>query len=179
MKNFLILGVVVSSVALVVGAVMYTESPNEGKDVEILKTDEPKLTHVHGFAVDVANPERLLIATHHGLMQLENNVLSQIGTVSDDLMGFTPHPTDPSVFYSSGHGARGGNLGFQKSTDGGTTWQKVSDGINGPVDFHSMTVSRVNPDLVYGHFGGLQQSTDGGKSWRVAIIAELVYPSQV
>lgn len=129
---------------------------------------EPELEHVHGFSVDVANPERLLIATHHGLLALEGGTLTQVGTSQDDFMGFTPHPSNASVLFSSGHSQREGNLGFQKSVDGGQSWQKVSDGLSGPVDFHSMAVSAVNPDIVYGYFGQLQRSTDGGQHWEIA-----------
>lgn len=158
-----IAGSILLAALLIVGVFVYTRS--DGTET----SKEPELQHVHGLAVDVANPNRLLIATHHGLLQLVNESdLSRIGTVQDDLMGFTPHPTDPSIYFSSGHPARGGNLGFQKSTDGGMKWQKLSDGIGGTVDYHSMTVSTVNPDLVYGYYGNLQRSTDGGKTWEVA-----------
>lgn len=159
-----IAGSILLAALLIIGALMHSRS-NGTEAVP----HEVELQHVHGLAVDVANPNRLLIATHHGLLQFVNDSeLSRIGVVQDDLMGFTQHPTDPSIFFSSGHPARGGNLGFQKSTDAGTTWQKLSDGIDGPVDYHSMTVSMVNPNLLYGYYRTLQRSTDGGKTWEVA-----------
>ena len=133
------------------------------------QAEEPRIEHAHGIAVDDVDPDRLLIATHHGLFELKGErLLARVGASQDDLMGFTPHPTDPATYFSSGHPAQGGNLGFQKSTDGGLSWQKVSDGIGGPVDFHSMTVSTVNPDLLYGFYRLLQRSTDGGRTWEVA-----------
>jgi photosystem II stability/assembly factor-like uncharacterized protein len=83
-------------------------------------------------------------------------------------MGFSVHPTDSSVFFSSGHPSFGGNIGFQKSEDGGVTWKKTSNGVDGPVDFHAMTVSPVNPNLIYGWYqGNLQRSTDQGKNWEI------------
>ena len=83
-------------------------------------------------------------------------------------MGFSPHPTDANTFFSSGHPVRGGNIGFQKSSDAGFTWEKVSNGIKGPVDFHAMAVSPVNPSLVYGWYqGNLQRSVDEGVSWEI------------
>jgi len=123
--------------------------------------------HAHGLAVDVADTNKLYIATHNGLFMLQNDKdLYQVGPKTDDYMGFSPHPTDSNTFFTSGHPKGGGNIGFQKTSDGGKSWQKVSDGLNGPVDFHAMTVSRVNPDLVYGSFAGrLQRSLDGGKKW--------------
>lgn len=133
-----------------------------------------EITHGHGLAVDVAetseqssSARKLYIATHHGLLVLINDKdLYQVGRNKDDYMGFSTHPTNPQVFFTSGHPTFGGNLGFQKSEDGGVSWKKVSNGVNGPVDFHAMAVSPVNPDLIYGFYAGkLQRSSDGGKNW--------------
>ena len=127
--------------------------------------------HAHGIAVDRGNPDNLYIATHDGLYLLKassSTELFSVGEARDDYMGFTAHPTDSMVFFSSGHPMRGGNIGFQKSTDSGKTWQKISDGLDGPVDFHTMTVSAANPNVVYGTYHGkLQRSLDGGKTWEV------------
>ena len=117
------LGIAVSILlagGLIIAAMVYA-NPSGSANV----SEEPELAHAHGLAVDVANPNRLLIATHHGLLQLENeSSLSRVGTARDDYMGFTPHPSDATTFFSSGHPVRGGNLGFQKSTDGGISWTK-------------------------------------------------------
>jgi hypothetical protein len=126
-------------------------------------------THVHGLAVDPADPDRLLIATHHGLhaLTLSTRRSEQVSKRRDDLMGFTPHPDGGSLF-ASGHPAGGGNLGFIVSEDGGATWTTRSPGLHGPVDFHAMTVSPADPDVIYGAYGGLQVSRDGGASWEMA-----------
>lgn len=128
-----------------------------------------EITHGHGLAVDAADSSKVYIATHHGLLLLQNEKdLYQVGNKKDDYMGFSPHPTDPKIFFSSGHPATGGNIGFQKSEDGGFTWQKVANGVNGPVDFHAMTVSPANSDLIFGWYrGAIQRSTDGGKNWEI------------
>lgn len=133
-------------------------------------TPASRFDHAHGIALDAMDPSKLYIATHDGLYVLQNDKdLFRIGSSRDDLMGFTAHPTEASTFLSSGHPARGGNIGFQKSVDGGLTWTKVSPGLDGPVDFHSMSVSTVNPDTMYGSFAGkLQRSRDGGKNWEYA-----------
>jgi photosystem II stability/assembly factor-like uncharacterized protein len=40
--------------------------------------------------------------------------------------------------------------------------------VNGPVDFHALTVSPARPDTIYGWYqGALQKSKDGGVSWEV------------
>ena len=128
-----------------------------------------EITHGHGLAVDVLDPKKLYIATHHGLLVLINEKdLYRVGESNDDYMGFSPHPTNAKIFFSSGHPATGGNIGFQKTEDGGFTWKKVSDGVNGPVDFHAMAVSPVNPDLIFGWYhGDLQRTTNGGEDWEV------------
>ena len=126
-----------------------------------------EITHGHGMAVDVNDPNKLYIATHHGLFTLVNDKdLYQVGNNSNDYMGFSPDTKNSKVFFASGHPETGGNIGFQESDDGGFTWKVVSDGIGGPVDFHALSVSPVNPNLVYGWYQGqLQRSTDGGKNW--------------
>lgn len=130
---------------------------------------EKAISHGHGLSVDVKDPSIVYITTHYGLLVLENEKdLYRVGKSKDDYMGFSPHPTEASVFFSSGHPSTGGNIGFQKSEDGGVTWKKVSNGANGPVDFHAMAVSPVNPSLVYGWYqGNLQRSTDQGKTWEI------------
>ena len=127
------------------------------------------ITHAHGIAVDANNQSKLYIATHHGLLTLVNGKnLYQIWESKNDYMGFSPHPTNAKVFFASGHPESGGNIGFWKSEDGGYSWRQISLGANGPVDFHAMGVSPVNPNIIYGYYqGDLQISTDGGKDWKI------------
>lgn len=127
------------------------------------------ITHGHGLAVDRADANKLYVATHHGLMVLLNEKdLYRVGRGIDDYMGFSLHPTEPNVLFSSGHPSFGGNIGVQRSNDGGVTWEKLSNGVNGPVDFHAMAVSPVNSDIIYGWYrGNLQKSADGGKNWEI------------
>jgi photosystem II stability/assembly factor-like uncharacterized protein len=125
-------------------------------------------THVHGLAVDRQDPGQLLIATHHGLhaLDIETGLVVQVSDHRDDLMGFVAHPTEAETFIASGHPATGVNLGVIASTDGGEAWVKLSDGVNGPVDFHQMDISKADPAIVWGNHGGLQRSRDGGHSWQ-------------
>lgn len=126
------------------------------------------ISHAHSISMDSSNSNELYIATHYGLFVLvDDKDLYRVGDSTDDYMGFYPHPTEVDVFYSSGHSSFGGNIGFQKSEDGGVTWAKISDGVGGPVDFHTMTISPVDPNLFYGWYGKLQRSTDAGQNWEV------------
>jgi hypothetical protein len=149
-------------------AVLFVVSPLVGH----AQSDAPladllRSTHIHGLAIDRANSDRLLIATHHGLyaLRLESGTVDLISEQRDDFMGFTPHPTDAQTLYASGHPARGGNLGFIASNDGGRTWTMLSPGVGGPVDFHQMDVSKADSSMIYGVHGGLQISRDGGRNW--------------
>ena len=122
-------------------------------------------THYHGIAFAQSGSATLLLASHHGIFAVDKNgEATQVSPVHD-YMGFSPDPTDPLSFYASGHPAGGGNSGFLKSNDGGATWKQLSPGVRGPVDFHQMDVSHINPQTIFGNYGGMQVSRDGGQTW--------------
>ncbi|OOG28133.1 hypothetical protein B1C78_02130 [Thioalkalivibrio denitrificans] len=123
-------------------------------------------THFHGIAVARHDPSLIYLATHHGLYGMSpDGGAWLISDHEDDLMGFTTHPQADKLLFASGHPAQGGNLGFIVSDDAGRSWEKRADGVDGPVDFHQMDVSKADPDVIYGVYRGLQRSTDGGHSW--------------
>lgn len=124
-------------------------------------------THVHGLAWDPADPDRLLIATHHGLLALDDGKLEAVSERRDDFMGFSVHPDGNGVYLASGHPAGGGNLGVIVSRDAGRTWELLSPGADGPVDFHQMDVSKADPSVMVGVYGSIQASRDGGRTWSV------------
>ena len=127
-----------------------------------------QISHIHGIAVNPKNTSQLYLATHHGLyLASQDGTAVAISQTRDDLMGFSLHPNDPDMLYASGHPSGGGNLGLIVSHDAGKTWQQLSPGAHGPVDFHAMTVSKADPQVLYGTHGGLQTSRDGGKTWQI------------
>jgi photosystem II stability/assembly factor-like uncharacterized protein len=147
-------------------AALFAAAPAGAQSVPLAELGQQ--THYHGLAVDPADPTRLYLATHHGFYLLAADGTATLLSQVQDFMGFTPHPTDPSVFYASGHPHNGGNLGFLMSADGGANWTQISPGLDGPVDFHQMDVSPADPQVMYGVYGSLQVSRDGGKTWAVA-----------
>ncbi len=125
-----------------------------------------RIKHIHGIAVDPVQPSRLLLATHHGVFAATSDgFATRISTLDADLMSLAVDPRNARKFYASGHPAGGGNLGVMASDDGGVTWRHISDGVGGPVDFHALAVSPIDPNLLYGVYKGLQVSRDGGFNW--------------
>jgi photosystem II stability/assembly factor-like uncharacterized protein len=156
---------------VVVGA--YRLEPVSAADKRILKPvasiSYQRQNHIHGIGFDSQN-QRLFVATHYGIFIWQNNKLFQLGDNRDDFMGFSLHPTNPNVIYTSGHPARGGNMGVMRSEDGGVTFKKILEGLQGEhVDFHAMTISVANPKILYGWFKGkLYRTKDGGITWGFA-----------
>jgi photosystem II stability/assembly factor-like uncharacterized protein len=148
-------------------AVCSLAAPAAGAD-SVALFDLDKQTHYHGLAVDPADPSRLYLATHHGFYLVGADGMASRLSEVQDFMGFTPHPTDPSILYASGHSSSGGNLGFLMSADGGANWTQISPGLDGPVDFHQLDVSPADPRVIYGVYKGFQVSCDGGKTWSMA-----------
>lgn len=120
---------------------------------------------VHGLSLDPQDSRILYVATHHGLVRgVDGRDWARVGSMQDDLMGFSMHPADGSTFWVSGHPRTGGNMGVRQSTDGGFTWEAI--GLAGQVDFHAMAVSPADPARLWGAFrGSIQSSADGGRSW--------------
>jgi photosystem II stability/assembly factor-like uncharacterized protein len=97
-----------------------------------------------------------------------------------------PHPTDSSIVYVAALGnlwSYKGRRGLFKSTDGGETWEKLTNGLpdDKKTGATAIEINPENPDEIYvgmyqrlrrpwamksgGSSGGLYKSTDGGESW--------------
>jgi photosystem II stability/assembly factor-like uncharacterized protein len=128
----------------------------------------PQHTHYHGIAFNRSGTSVLLLATHHGLFAVDKDGTATRVSPMQDFMGFSPDPANPLSYYASGHPAAGGNSGFLRSADGGATWTQLSEGVDGPVDFHQMDVSPADSKTIYGAYGKIQVSRDGGSTWAIA-----------
>lgn len=124
-------------------------------------------THYHGIAFARSGSAVLLLASHHGMFALAADGSATRVSPVQDFMGFSPDPADALSYYASGHPAGGGNSGFLHSSDGGATWKELSPGVDGPVDFHQMDVSSLDPKTIYGSYGQIQVSRDGGSTWAI------------
>ncbi len=80
--------------------------------------------------------------------------------------GFWEHRRLPWVVRSGGAGCA-----LYKSTDGGDTWNKMTEGLPQKMGKVAVSVSRANPSRVYanieseGDKGGIYRSDDAGKTW--------------
>ena len=125
-----------------------------------------ELSHIHGVVLPRGSQD-ILLATHHGLFAVDAaGSARMISDVADDFMGFVGSPD--GKLYASGHPQQGGNTGVIGAADQNAPWSRLSPGANGPVDFHAMTVSPAEPDVLYGSYGGIQVSRDAGRTWTVA-----------
>lgn len=128
-----------------------------------------EVSHIHGIGFDSSKPGSVLLATHYGVYRANPDGMAEtVSSDANDYMGFSLDPGDAGRLLASGHPGQGGNMGVIVSTDGGVTWQKIAEGAGGPVDFHAMTISRADPKVIYGLYGGIQVSRDGGLSWSMA-----------
>ena len=134
--------------------------------------------HVHGVGVDPVDSSILYIATHGDFYQSRNGAPPvKVDKVRADYMAFNAPYDKESPLYASGHPSTGGNTGLIKSTDGGITWQSVSKVLEPPVDFHAMTLSNSDPNLILGFDSGgrgLFKTIDAGNTWE-----NLEYPEYI
>ncbi len=117
--------------------------------------------HVHGVAFD-PDDGALLLATHEGLLEVDDaGGLTARGPVID-LMGFTV--TGAGHYRASGHPGLRTDLpqpvGLIETTDGGKTWTPLSRA--GESDFHALTA--LGETGVLGYDGALRRSPDG-RTW--------------
>ncbi|MGH9878120.1 MAG: F510_1955 family glycosylhydrolase [Nitrososphaerales archaeon] len=133
--------------------------------------------HVHGLGIDPSDNNILYIATHGDFYKSVNGgVPVKVDQQRADYMAFNAPQTAGVPLYASGHPSSGGNTGLIKSTDGGQTWEVVATVLDPPVDFHSMALTKSDPNTIMGFDSGgrgLFKTADAGKTWQ-----KLDYPGR-
>jgi hypothetical protein len=177
LNKYFVLGIA-DLIAIVGIAISYHYFLSSNSNLDESSTDKSNILgdwhDIHGvgiFNIDGSNNDdnSIYLATHNGLYnKKQNSSWIKVGNDKSDLMGFVVNPTKEGVMYSSGHPINGGNLGFRMSTDSGKTWQNISSVTDNPIDFHAMSISPINNNILYGSPGGgytLFITQDEGKTW--------------
>lgn len=170
-KFLVLIGIVIIGIAIAFSFNSNVQKPTT--DIRIVEW-----RHVHGVGVDPTDSSILYIATHGDFYQSRSGSPPvKVDKVRADYMAFNAPHDKSSPLYASGHPSSGGNTGLIKSTDGGITWQSVSKVLEPPVDFHAMTLSKSDPNLILGFDSGgrgLFKTIDAGNTWE-----NLEYPEYI
>ncbi|KNE81665.1 F510_1955 family glycosylhydrolase [Streptomyces xinghaiensis] len=122
-----------------------------------------EISHIHGLGVNPGDG-RLYVATHRGVIAVDDDGSAERVGDTADYMGFTVAGKD--TFLGSGHPAEGSgdhaNRGLIRSTDAGKTWTSLS--LAGKSDFHAL--EEVD-GTIYGYdsTAGLLRVSENGKKW--------------
>ncbi|MGQ0637762.1 MAG: WD40/YVTN/BNR-like repeat-containing protein, partial [Nitrososphaerota archaeon] len=179
-KKNTVIAIVIAAITAGIIIAYFTNSNNDGTTADNKDLLLGSWMDVHGVGVFLSgSDESLYLATHNGLFKKGSGKgWALVCSDTSDLMGFTISQAREGVMYSSGHPtAMNGNLGFRKSVDGGVTWQTISYVKDQPVDFHAMTASAADGNIIYGSPGGgteLFVTDDEGRTWSTTSIPDRI-----
>src|SRR5262249_11681896 len=90
-----------------------------------------------------------------------------LGAPTSEVRALAVDPSNPDVVYAGSWNADGGVF---KTTNGGTSWTKVSNGIPDKAGIAALAVDKSNPSRVAAatYWYGVYLSTDGGASWKLS-----------
>ncbi|WP_158507468.1 F510_1955 family glycosylhydrolase [Candidatus Nitrosotenuis cloacae] len=165
------------AVAIGIGASFATNLMPES-DVSTQNSKTIFWRHIHGLGIDPVDRNILYIATHGDFYQsVSGNPPVKVDEQRADYMAFNAPYSQGTPLYASGHPATGGNTGLIKSTDGGKTWQQVATILEPPVDFHAMSVSKSDSNVIIGYDSagrGLFKTIDAGKTWETLPVPDYI-----
>ncbi|HCA86596.1 MAG TPA: hypothetical protein DEQ61_14550 [Streptomyces sp.] len=119
--------------------------------------------HIHGLGINPADG-KLYVATHRGIIAVDEDGASRSVGDTADYMGFTV--AKANTFLGSGHPAPGAdgpsNRGLLESTDAGKTWKTRS--LGGEADFHALEYAH---GTIYGYdsTNGMLRVSKDGTTW--------------
>ncbi len=167
------------------------KSTDAGKTWKHIGLDNTR--HISDVQIDPNNPENIFVAAQgaqYGPSADRGIYRSKDGGVSWEKVLFVNNTTgasslsmdmkNPLILYAAmwqhqrypwTMESGGGDSGLYKSNDGGTTWEKLKEGLPEELGKAGISVSRANPELVFavieaeGDKGGVYRSDNAGKKW--------------
>ena len=167
------------------------KSTDAGKTWKHMGLEETR--HISDVIIDPTNPDIIFVSAQgaqYGPSAQRGVYRSQDGGETwenvlfvDNITGassLSMDMTNPTILYAAMWQHRrfpwtmesgGKNSGIYKSTDGGSTWNQLTEGLPKEMGKIGISVSRANPELVFavieaeGEKGGVYRSDDAGKKW--------------
>ncbi len=139
---------------------------------------------MHGLRLDRKNPDRLWAQEHTGVFRSDDRAKTWVD-VTEGLPSFHGFPVavtkrQPDAVYvvplqvgTDNFRTCDGQFAVYRTSDAGSTWERLTDGLPGPHDYQSayreaMETDGLAPEGVYvgTSNGELYASTDGGDRWQ-------------
>jgi len=157
----------------------------------IVHPENPDIAYVAAMGhLFTSGSDRGLYRTIDGGQQWEKVLFINDSTGIIDL---AMHPTNPEIIYAAAwqrvrtayRRAYGGpSSGIYKSQDGGNTWQKLMSGLPEAAGRIGITISPVDPDILYalyedesnGYLKGIFRSNNNGNTWETRSLAGIDDP---
>ena len=168
------------------------KSTDAGKTWQHIGLDETR--HISDIIIDPNNPNIIFVAAQgaqYGPSEQRGIYRSINGGTSWERVLFVDQNTgasslsmdmnNPLILYAAMWQHRrypwtiesgGLSSGIYKSTDGGTTWKKLKEGLPKEFGKAGISVSRANSDIIFsvieaeGEKGGVYKSVDAGEKWK-------------
>lgn len=170
-------------------AVLYASVPGAGvfKSTNGARTWRPVNTGLTTFsigalAIDPRTPTTLYVGTDRGIYKSINGgarwavVSSSLPGLDTIVTNLIVDPQTPTTLYAGSEWDVPTGLGIYKSTDGGSRWVPVNNGLGGCRIIRDLVIDPLASTTIYASVmesagcsagSGVFKSTDGGKTWRV------------
>ncbi len=126
-----------------------------------------QIQRIGGVVISAADGRSFLVGSDYGALSVApDGRVTRLSKDAGFLTELIAHPRQTDVLFSSGYRSKTEKLGVIRSDDAGRTWSRISDAAGGPVAFHAMAISAIEPSIIYGAGKTVQISRDGGKNWR-------------